>query len=158
MTAHLVTALAASASLALAVAEATTRRLEPLMTIVPSSPAPATDDRSMLTALNQDYITSVQAGDVARFREILADDFLASMPDGTLLTKAEFLKLTAKPVTIRGLAAHDVQIRILGDVAIIHARTTYVGADLQPGAGRYTDVWARRDGRWLAVSAHVTRN
>jgi hypothetical protein len=26
-----------------------------------------------------------------------------------------------------------------------------------PGSGRYTDVWARRHGRWLAVSAHVTR-
>jgi len=24
--------------------------------------------------------------------------------------------------------------------------------------GRYTDVWARRNGEWLAVSAHVTRN
>ena len=29
--------------------------------------------------------------------------------------------------------------------------------DGQPGAGRYTDVWARQGGRWLAVSAHVTR-
>jgi ketosteroid isomerase-like protein len=158
MTAHLVTALAAAASLALAVAEATARRLEPPMTLVPSSPAPAADDLATLTALNQDYITSVQAGDVVRFREILAEDFLASMPDGTLLTKAEFLKQTARPVTIRGLAAHDVQVRLLGDVAIIHARTTYLTSDLKPGAGRYTDIWARRDGRWLAVAAHVTRN
>jgi len=29
--------------------------------------------------------------------------------------------------------------------------------DGRAGAGRYTDVWARRQGRWLAVSAHVTR-
>jgi ketosteroid isomerase-like protein len=152
------TVLVAAASLALAVAEATARRLEPPMTLVPSSPAPAADDLATLTALNQDYITSVQAGDVARFREILADDFLATMPDGSLLTKAEFLAQTARPVTIRGLAAHDVQVRLLGDVAIIHARTTYLTADLKPGAGRYTDIWARRDGRWLAVAAHVTRN
>ena len=45
----------------------------------------------------------------------------------------------------------------MGDVAIIHTRTTYNAADGQPGAGRYTDAWARRQGRWLAVSAHVTR-
>ena len=25
------------------------------------------------------------------------------------------------------------------------------------GQGRYTDVWTRRNGRWLAVAAHVTR-
>jgi hypothetical protein len=29
--------------------------------------------------------------------------------------------------------------------------------DGKPGSGRYTDVWARRNGRWLAVSAHVSR-
>jgi len=45
----------------------------------------------------------------------------------------------------------------MGDVAIIHARTTYMAPDGRMGAGRYTDVWARRGGRWLAVSAHVTR-
>ena len=45
----------------------------------------------------------------------------------------------------------------MGDFAIIHARTSYMLPDGKPGSGRYTDVWARRDGRWLAVSAHVTR-
>jgi len=52
--------------------------------------------------------------------------------------------------------AHDVNIRLMGDFAIIHARTTYDAPDARPGAGRYTDVWARRQGRWLAVSTHVT--
>ena len=42
-------------------------------------------------------------------------------------------------------------------VAIIHARTSYTLPDGQSRSGRDTDVWARRDGRWLAVSAHVTR-
>jgi hypothetical protein len=31
-------------------------------------------------------------------------------------------------------------------------------ADGRAGAGRYTDVWARRNGQWLAVAAHVTRS
>jgi ketosteroid isomerase-like protein len=61
------------------------------------------------------------------------------------------------PVTISNLEAHDVHIRLMGDVALIHARTTYIGSDGRPRSGRYTDVWARRHGRWLAVSAHVTR-
>jgi hypothetical protein len=29
--------------------------------------------------------------------------------------------------------------------------------DGNTGSGRYTDVWAKRNGRWLAVSAHVSR-
>jgi ketosteroid isomerase-like protein len=119
--------------------------------------AAAQSDHDVLGQLNRDYITSVQNSDVQRFEQILADDFFCSNPDGSLVDRAAFLRQTAKPVTIANLKAEDVMIRILGDVAIIHARTTYTRPDGSTGGGRYTDVWARRDGRWLAVSAHVTR-
>jgi uncharacterized protein (TIGR02246 family) len=114
-------------------------------------------DLDALTALNSDYIHSVQNSDVQRFDEILAEDFLCSNPDGSLVGKNQFLAQTALPVTISGLSVEDVRVRILGDVAIIHARTSYITADGEQRNGRYTDVWVRRDGRWLAVSAHVTR-
>jgi ketosteroid isomerase-like protein len=120
-------------------------------------PNPSASDLQTLTSLNADYITSVQRSDVKRFTEILADDFLCSQADGTLLNRQQFLDHTAKPVTIANLAAHDVNVRLMGDVAIVHARTTYTLPDGRPGEGRYTDIWARRDGRWLAVAAHVTR-
>lgn len=116
-----------------------------------------TNEIAILEQLNRDYITSVQTSDVRRFDEILADDFLCSNPDGSLVDRKAFLAQTARPVTISNLQAHDVLVRIMGDVAIIHARTTYTLADGRAGSGRYTDVWARRNGRWLAVSAHVTR-
>ena len=119
--------------------------------------ASTVNDLDVLTRLNADYITSVQKGDVKRFNEILADDFLCSMADGTLVDRKRFLELTAQPVTIRNLAAHDVNIRLMGDMAIVHAATSYNTADGRPSSGRYTDVWARRGGRWVAVSAHVTR-
>jgi ketosteroid isomerase-like protein len=114
-------------------------------------------DLATLLELNRDYIRSVQMSDVPRFREILADDFLCSLPDGSLLDRDRFLEQTAIPVKISNLEAHDVNVRLMGDFAIIHARTTYTTSNGLPGAGRYTDVWARRDGKWLAVSAHVTR-
>jgi ketosteroid isomerase-like protein len=115
-------------------------------------------DLDILLDLNRDYIRSVQTSDVRRFEEILADDFLCSNPDGSLVDRAGFLRQTARPVTISNLEAHDVAVRILGDVAIVHGRTTYARPDGGAGSGRYTDVWARRDGRWLAVAAHVTRS
>jgi ketosteroid isomerase-like protein len=114
-------------------------------------------DLAMLEQLNRDYITSVQTSDVRRFDEILAEDFLCSNPDGSLVDRAGFLAQTARPVTIANLEARDVRIRLMGDVAIIHARTTYTLPDGRAASGRYTDVWARRQGQWLAVSAHVTR-
>jgi ketosteroid isomerase-like protein len=114
-------------------------------------------DIEILTTLNRDYIASVQQGDVRRFDEILTDDFLCSNPDGTLIDRAQFLQQTALPVTISELVAENVQIRLLGDVALIHASTRYLTAAGELRKGRYTDVWARRGGKWLAVSAHVTR-
>jgi ketosteroid isomerase-like protein len=114
-------------------------------------------DLQTLRELNRDYINSVQHSDVKRFDEILAQDFYCSNPDGSLVDRAAFLKQTAKPVSISGLEAQDVNIRLMGDFAIIHARTSFKTATGEPGGGRYTDVWARQNGHWLAVSAHVTR-
>jgi ketosteroid isomerase-like protein len=121
------------------------------------APTTTQTDLDTLTALNRDYIQSVQHSDVRRFSQILADDFMCSNPDASLVDKAHFLEQTARPVSITGLEAQDVEIRLLGDVAIIHARTSYETAAGEQRYGRYTDVWARRGGQWLAVSAHVTR-
>jgi len=133
-------------------------------------------DHDILAALNTDYINSVQHSDVKRFDEILAPEFYCSNPDGSLIDRAAFLKQTAKPVAITNLKAEDVLIRIFssahdlvrepvptsrdharGDFALIHARTAFTKPDGSAGGGRYTDGYARIDGRWLAVSAHVTR-
>jgi ketosteroid isomerase-like protein len=114
-------------------------------------------DLETLIKLNDDYIQSVQHSNVKRFEEILADDFLCSNPDGTLIDRQAFLAQTARPVTIKNLKAHDVNVRLMGDFAIIHASTSYTLPDGKESGGRYTDVWARRNGKWLAVSAHVTR-
>src|ERR1700720_3753870 len=109
--------------------------------------ATRSDDLDALTALNRDYLHSVQHGDVRRFDEILAADFLCSNPDGSLVDKNQFLEQTARPVTISGLSVHEVRVRILGDIAIIHARTSYTTADGEQRNGRYTHVWAPRGGR-----------
>ena len=114
-------------------------------------------DLDQLTALNRDYVASVQNCDVKRFDEILAPEFYCSNPDKSLVDRAGFLKQTAVPVTIKNLKEHDVKIRILGDFAVIHAATSYTTADGTQAHGRYTDCWQKQNDKWLAVSAHVSR-
>lgn len=116
------------------------------------------DTEAQLRRLNEDYIRSVQSSDVHRFDQILDTDFRCTNPDGSIVDRAAFLRQTARPVNLTDLAAEDVEIRLFGDVAIIHAKTRYVLPDGRCGAGRYTDVWARRNDKWRAVSAHVTRS
>ena len=111
-----------------------------------------------LQKLNRGYIRSVQNSDVRWFDQNLAEDFVSSNPDCTFVDRAGFLAQIARPCLVTRLAAEDVLIRMVSEeVAIIRARTTYVKPDGQPGAGRYTDVWARRGGRWVCVAANVSR-
>ena len=109
-----------------------------------------------LLQLNRDYVNAVQNSDIARFEEILAPDFICISADGERLDRAEFLRRTAAPVSIRGLVATEVEVRVMGEFAIIHARSMYSTADGTPGSRRYTDCWARRGGQWMAVSAQLT--
>ena len=114
-------------------------------------------DLETLQDLNRSYIRSAETSDVAWYAENLAEDYLASNPDGSLLDRAGFLARMARPYPGSQLEAVDVRIRILGEVALIHAGFRDKRPDGQTGRGRYTDIWARRQGRWLCVSAHFTR-
>ena len=115
------------------------------------------DDLAILAELNADYVQAVQDGNVKRFQELLTDDFRCSNPDGSIVDRAGFLRQTALPVTIRGLEPHQVEIRLFGDVAIIHAQTQYRTSAGEPRHGRYTDVWVKQSGTWRCATAHVTR-
>ena len=119
------------------------------------SPAPSADGE-LLLRLNNEYLRASERSDRGWFEEHLAPDFLCSRPDGTLLDRAAFLVRVSAPSSLSELEGHDILVRLLGDIALVHARTTFRDGG-RAGHGRYTDVWARRAGRWLAIAAHVTR-
>ncbi len=115
------------------------------------------DDHAELSRLNEQYIRAVADSDAGWFDRHLSSDFVNGNPDGTLSERAAVLARVAQPSVVSQLHADDVRIRLFGDSALVHGRTRYVKADGAPGAGRYTDVWARIDGAWRCVSADVTR-
>jgi ketosteroid isomerase-like protein len=57
---------------------------------------------------------------------------------------------------VKGVTYDEVDVRPLGDVALVHGVTHYI-RDGEPASTRYTDVWQRREGRWQAVAAQLTR-
>ena len=110
-----------------------------------------------INEMNDLYIDSIVRADADQFDKILADDFLCSNPDGSIVDRTEFLRRIRASAPLRYMRLEDVRLRTIGDTAIIHARTVFALGDNTEGTGRYTDIWAKRDGRWLAVAAHVTR-
>jgi ketosteroid isomerase-like protein len=117
----------------------------------------AARDLEILEELNRSYVRSAEFSDVRWYEEHLAEDFLSTNPDGSLVDRAAFLARMAGPYPGSNLQAIDVRIRLLGDVALIHAGFRDTRPDGRIGEGRYTDIYARRGGRWLCVAAHFTR-
>jgi ketosteroid isomerase-like protein len=115
------------------------------------------DDLQVLEALNRGYLLAAERSDVAWYAEHLAADYHATNPDGSFADKAGFLARIGRPHTLTRFRAPEVRIQHLGDVALIHASFEDTRADGSHGRGRYTDIWQRRNGRWLCVSAHFAR-
>jgi hypothetical protein len=113
----------------------------------------STEDLAILEQLNKDFFHSDQFSDAKRFSEFLAEDFISQFP-GITRNRAEFLDYIAKPRPFKDLAMHDVNIRILSDVALIHGRATYTMlADGAHQEALYTDTYQEREGSWVCVAA-----
>ena len=105
--------------------------------------------------LNAQYIRAFVESDVEWYDENLTDDFVCIRADGRRVDKAEFLRLIAEGPGVVGVSVDGIDVRPLGDVALVHGVTSYIREGV-PMSRRYTDVWHRRDGRWLAVAAQIT--
>src|SRR5690242_856623 len=114
-------------------------------------------EHETLVELNNLYIDSIVRADADQFNRILADDFLCSNPDGSIVDRTEFLRRIRASAPLRYMRLEDVRIRMIGETAIIHAQTVFALGDGTEGTGRYTDIWAKHEGGWFAVAAHVTR-
>lgn len=88
----------------------------------------------------------------------LADDWTVTHIDGQLITKAQALEMcrTGPPVTS---SVDQLAVRQYGDAAIVTGRTraSVSEPEQQTITLRFTDVFVRRDGRWIVVASHATR-
>jgi len=120
---------------------------------------PTGDDHSVLTALNEQYVKAFREADVAWYGAHLAPDYAVVFGDGSFHDRGAALADFAIPYfedNIRSFPVDKVNIRRFGDVALIHAENDYELKDGRKGINRYTDIWLKRDGKWLCVAAHIT--
>jgi ketosteroid isomerase-like protein len=108
-----------------------------------------------LHRLNTHYIRAFVESDVAWYDEHLSADFTCSLADGRRIGKAEFLERVAAGPGVAEVTYDEVDVRPLGEVALVHGVTHYVRGG-SPASTRYTDVWRYQRGRWLAIAAQLT--
>jgi ketosteroid isomerase-like protein len=119
------------------------------------------DDYGQLWYLEQDWNDAVLKQDKSWFEKNYADDFTSiSGSSGTLMNKAEDIADTIDPKTkFDAVDTSDMNIRVDGDKAIVtgvfHTKGTGASGPFDRKV-RYTDVWIKRDGRWMAWSSQGT--
>lgn len=114
-------------------------------------------DETELRQLNDRYIQSLMEADVEWYREHLADDFLCIESNGSVLNKQEFLQKTAAGPDLTDYRLAQVQVRIYGDIALVHGQGHFRRRDATTGTSRYTDIYLRSGSQWKAIAAQVTR-
>ena len=96
--------------------------------------------------------------DAAAWSRFLADDWVLTYSDGTLVTKPMALAdLKEGALKIESFQLDDVKVRVYGDAAVVTGRITekskFQDKDTS-GVRRFTDVFVKREGRWQAVASH----
>ena len=113
-------------------------------------------DSLALVALNAGYVNAFIRSDAAWYDAHLAPDYRCLAGDGSIVSRSDFIDAAKRPMTYRSFSLDSVQVKLVGDVALISAITPYVRADGTRGASRYVDTWVRRDGVWKTLQAHIT--
>jgi len=79
-------------------------------------------------------------------------------PEGTLLTKAEFLS-RVKSAPLQQVVTQSMAVKLFGNTAIVTG--TYRATELKHGKtlvlqGRFVDTWVYKDSTWVCVAAQST--
>ncbi len=142
--------------LALALVGACVTAGTPVTDPEPSPQAQASVDAAReLRQLLDQWRRALSAGDTAFFRRVLADEFLLT-GDARTQTKTEFLlQLPDSGATVPPAHPEETNFRLFGDIAVITGLVRYdIPPNSTPVISRFTEVWVKRKGQWLALPAH----
>jgi ketosteroid isomerase-like protein len=109
--------------------------------------------------IERDIMAAIKNKDAATLEPMLAADFIYRTHFGAEADKAEFLKSIAFfPVEILTIQGEELKVSVYGETAVLtgvqlaDARTPE-GA-LEKSAVAFTDIFVRREGRWLMAMAY----
>jgi ketosteroid isomerase-like protein len=119
----------------------------------------AASDRAELASLEQEWMSAMQARDMERLDELVADGFrftaihLSPEP----MSREQWMSAAREGYTITSFAFEHIDVELFGDTAVIHARYSQVASWEQNNVSnvfRLTDVWARGPRGWQVVARH----
>jgi ketosteroid isomerase-like protein len=117
------------------------------------------DFTSEILQIERDIMAAIKGKDTAALEPMLADEFVYRTHFGVEADKAAFLEsITSFPVEIISLRGEELKVNVYGETAVL---TGVQVAEARPPEGEaeesavaFTDVFVRREGRWLMVLAY----
>jgi hypothetical protein len=132
--------------------------------LVFARPRPAAATASTADAVKQlehDWVDAAKAGDTDKLGAILADDWVGLEYDGSKETKKSALAdVKSGKSKLESLDFGPMDVKVLGIVAVVQGsdteKSTFNGKDTS-GKWVWMDVFAKRDGKWVAVRSESTK-
>jgi ketosteroid isomerase-like protein len=117
------------------------------------------EDRAELERLEDEWMAAMQARDMDRLEELVADGFrfTAIHLNPEPMTREQWMGAAREGYTIVSYAFERMEVDLFGDTAVIHARYSQVASWAQNNLSnvfRLTDVWARGAKGWQVVARH----
>ncbi|AKQ69617.1 hypothetical protein A176_006529 [Myxococcus hansupus] len=117
------------------------------------------DDVNTLTKLEGDVMRAIQTKDLATLKALTSEDFIYRGADGAEMNRETFVTgVNEIPGHITSIEADGMKTHVFGDTGIMagiqRSRLRMTDGSEASDAVYFTDVWQRRDGKWLMVFAH----
>ena len=124
-------------------------------------PAKSPSVTQAIKALEHDWADAMKAGDIDKLSQIVADDWTGIGYDGSKETKQSFLAAWKSGTEkLESFEFGPMDVKVIGSVAVVQGsdteKSTTKGKD-SSGKWVWTDVFVKRDGKWVAVRSQSAK-
>jgi uncharacterized protein (TIGR02246 family) len=125
----------------------------------PGSTASGEDEKA-LYQLERDWVAAIPKKDTAVVEKFLANDFVSNNNGRTQNRRQILDEIRSNPAKIESAENQEMNAMVFGDRAVVNGiyveKSTTNGKDSSQ-RGRYTEVYVKRNGRWLCVTQYATK-
>ena len=109
--------------------------------------------------IERDIMAAIKSKDANSLEPMLAEEFIYRTHFGAEADKRAFLESIASfPIEILSLRGEELKVNLFGETAVLtgvqHAEARPPEGEPEQSAVAFTDVFVRREGRWLMVLAY----
>ncbi len=118
-----------------------------------------TDTAAAILQIARDVMAAIKNKNAAALEALFAEEFVYRTHFGAEAGKTEFLQsIASMPFEILSVRGDELKVNVYGDTAILtgvqHAEARPLEGQTEESVVAFTDVFVKRDGRWLMVLAY----